>query len=285
LEPDELKVIKKICVIVQKQDDLFVIRLKAVAGDLDSGQMVAVAKAASRYADGMVHISTRQGLEIHNVTGAQVEPALIYLLGHGVLYGASGPRARAIMACPGSGTCPNGIVETKGLARVLDEKYFAAEAPGKIKIAISGCPNSCTKTVINDVGITGAVLPVWEQKSCKDCGICEKSCPGQAITRQPDGTYQHQEALCLLCGTCINKCPESSWKPGITGYNLYLGGTMGKKPRLGNRVKTLIRTQTELFTYLDRVLAYYRQYGCKKERFGHMMDRLGVDEVIREITE
>lgn len=86
-----------------------------------------------------------------------------------------------------------------------------------------------------------------------------------------------------MCGQCIRNCPEDAWLAKEKGYILFLGGTMGKKPKLGERVKTLIQSEEELFLYLDRALEYFQTHGKRKERFGHTLDRMGVKDIERDV--
>ena len=58
------------------------------------------------------------------------------------------------------------------------------------------------------------VLKVVAPESCCGCGTCETVCPKQCIqlNEQADGfLYPNvNEADCIECGLCINKCPELS---------------------------------------------------------------------------
>jgi dissimilatory sulfite reductase (desulfoviridin) alpha/beta subunit len=196
--------------------------------------------------------------------------------------GVCGPRGRGIVACPGNATCTSGLIETKELAAELDAEYLRKPAPHKFKLGISGCANNCSKPVENDVGIMGSVLPAWDKESCIACKLCVSICPGQAI-EQKDKAFLLDVDKCLLCGLCINNCPKAAWQAQKTGYTLYLGGTMGKKPRLGTRAKVLIESKEELLEYIRRAFDYYVAHGRKKERFGHTLDRIGVDTAFAAI--
>lgn len=273
----------KVGVIPQKQAGYYVIRLKAVAGNMSTEQLRCIAEAADKYADGKVHLTMRQGFELHNIPEGSVAEAKTALEEAGIEMGASGPRVRGIIACPGAETCPHGIIDTRGLAEELDKRYFGQEGPGKFKIAVSGCPNDCTKPMENDVGIMGGVLPRWEKEMCIDCGICAGVCPTGALAGDNSGQYVIQNDKCILCGVCINNCPQEALVAVRKGYTLYLGGTMGKKPRLGTRAKTLIQSREELFRYIDRAIDFYKKQGKKKERFGHTIDRIGVDKTLIKI--
>jgi dissimilatory sulfite reductase (desulfoviridin) alpha/beta subunit len=58
---------------------------------------------------------------------------------------------------------------------------------------------------------------------------------------------------------------------------------MGKIPRLGTRLGGLIENTDRLYELIDRTIAFYRRNGRKKERFGHTINRIGVEKVNEEI--
>jgi len=173
-------------------------------------------------------------------------------------------------------------VETKELAAELDSVYFRQPAPHKFKIGVSGCPNSCSKPIENDVGVMGGVLPAWDREACISCRLCVSICPVNAI-EEKGSAFVLDEKKCIYCGLCIKNCSTSAWTAMKTGYTLLLGGTLGKKPRLGTRAKELIETKEELLGHVERAFTFYLAHGKKKERFGHTLDRIGVDKALAEI--
>jgi dissimilatory sulfite reductase (desulfoviridin) alpha/beta subunit/TusA-related sulfurtransferase len=276
---DELK---RVGIIAQKQKDTFLIRLRTVAGDMTTQELNAVSQVSQKYGCGRVHLTTRQAVEIHNIHVDDLETAREELEQSGIVLGVCGPRGRGIVACPGSATCTSGIIETKELAAELDALYFRQQAPHKFKIGVSGCPNNCSKPVENDVGVMGGVLPGWDKEACITCKLCVSICPARAIEEKNE-EFVLDADKCIYCGLCINNCPSSGWTAQKTGYTLYLGGTMGKKPRLGTRAKVLIVSKEELLRYIQRAFAFYLAQGRKKERFGHTLDRIGVEKAFAEI--
>ena len=276
---DELK---RVGIVGQKQKDYYLIRLRAIGGGMTAGELDVVAAVSRKYGDGKVHLTTRQGVEIHNIHVDELRAAREELEQGGIVLGVCGPRGRGIVACPGNATCTSGIIETKELAAEMDAEYLRIPAPHKFKIGISGCPNNCSKPVENDIGIMGGVLPGWDKEACITCKLCVSICPAQAI-EQRDKDFVLDTERCILCGLCISNCPSSAWKADKSGYTLYLGGTMGKKPRLGTRARVLIETKEELKGYIKRAFDYYVANGRKKERFGHTLDRVGVDKAFAEI--
>jgi dissimilatory sulfite reductase (desulfoviridin) alpha/beta subunit/TusA-related sulfurtransferase len=278
----DLDEFKRIGIIAQNQKDIFLIRLRTVGGDLSAGELASITRVAEKYGHGEVHLTTRQAVEIPFVHFDDLEAARAELENSGIVLGVCGPRGRGIVACPGTAVCTSALVETKGLAAELDGHYFRQPAPHKFKIGVSGCPNSCSKPIENDVGVMGGVLPGWQKESCVSCGLCVAICPAGAIDERDD-VLALDEEKCIHCGLCIRNCSTSAWTAKKTGYTLFLGGTLGKKPRLGTRARTLIETKEELLGHVERAFAFYLAHGRKKERFGHTLDRIGVDKAFSEI--
>lgn len=125
----DLAELKKVGMIQQKQKEYFALRLHVVGGDFDANQMRTVVEVAEKYGRGQIHLSTRQGIEIHYVYYEKLEEARKVLEAAGIAMGACGPRIRIVTACPGGATCRWGIIDTKVVSRNLDEKHFRQETP------------------------------------------------------------------------------------------------------------------------------------------------------------
>lgn len=287
----DLAEMKKIGMIQLKNKEYFAMRLRAVGGDLTVEQLRKIADVAEKYGEGYVHLSTRQGVEIHGVFHENIETARGELEQAGIRMGACGPRVRVVVACPGNAYCKWGSIETKEIAKYLDKTYFKVETPHKFKMGVTGCPHNCAKASENDVGVMGAILPEWLDNECIDCNLCVNVCPTKAIERKEvkdesgelKRKYILNEDKCINCSICTSACPTSAWVPEKQGYNLYIGGTMGKMPRLGSILKKLITEEEELYSLIDSSLRYYQKHGRKKERFGHTIDRIGLEQVRKEI--
>jgi anaerobic sulfite reductase subunit C len=278
----------KVGMMRQTQPDYYVMRLKAVAGDLTARQLACIADVAERYGRGSVHLSTRQGVEIHYIHRDNLETAKGILGEAGVEMGACGPRVRSIVACPGAETCRWGVIDTKEMARELDARYFKQEMPSKFKLAVTGCSSNCTKANENDIGIRGAIEPLWVADSCTDCGLCVSFCPVHAIERHDTSEafrYEAEEESCINCTVCSSLCPSSAWVVGRKGYTVFIGGTMGRKPRFASVLKKIVETEEEVYALVDAAVACYRENGLKKERFGHTIDRIGLENIREEIFE
>src|SRR5258706_7518796 len=65
----------------QRQDGVQMVRVKAPQGIVSSSQMRAVSRVASRYSRGLLHITTRQNIQVHFVLLQNVEAAVRPLAG------------------------------------------------------------------------------------------------------------------------------------------------------------------------------------------------------------
>jgi len=275
--------VKKGGLVQQKQRDYFAMKLHSVGGDFSADQMRKIIEVAEKYGNGQIHLTTRQGIEIHFVHHTLVDAATKDLETAGIAMGAGGPRVRIVSACPGEATCTFGAIDTKGVALHLDRTYFNREMPYKFKLAVTGCPHNCAKATENDIGVMGGTEPEWDRSACTDCKLCVSICPKGAIRKEGD-TYSHDRSKCINCSVCTSKCPTNAWRPFRQGYILWVGGTMGKTPRMATRIPGLIESRERLYELIAEAIDYYRTHGRKKERFGHTMDRIGPEKVLRAIT-
>lgn len=62
---------------------------------------------------------------------------------------------RSVKICPGTAFCKRGKQDSIKLGLELDKRYIKKEMPSRIKMGVSGCPNSCAETYVKDVGVIG----------------------------------------------------------------------------------------------------------------------------------
>jgi NAD(P)H-nitrite reductase large subunit len=68
---------------------------------------------------------------------------------------AIGLCLHGIKICPATDFCKFGQQDAVALGLELDKKYYGVDLPGKLKMGISGCMNSCSEPAIKDIGIMG----------------------------------------------------------------------------------------------------------------------------------
>lgn len=66
-------------------------------------------------------------------------------------------RVRSVTMCPGITFCKRAKQDSIKLGMQLEKKYTSLEMPSKMKMSVSGCPNSCTEGALKDIGVIGSV--------------------------------------------------------------------------------------------------------------------------------
>ena len=111
-----------------------------------------IAEALDRHGVKLVKFSESQRMVVVGVDPERVEELC---RDAGVkLAPAVGRVVRSVKFCPGKALCTLGNQDTLSLAEKLN-KFHGMELPDKMKIAISGCPNSCTEPAVRDIGLMG----------------------------------------------------------------------------------------------------------------------------------
>lgn len=142
----------------QRQEGLWMQRLKVLGGALSAAQWRTLAEVASEFTPRTpLHLTTRQDVEFHDLC-ADVVPAVQRRLAEAGLSGAGGcgDTLRNLTVCPHSGTAP-GAPDVSGLAwevrRVLEAEPGILSLPRKFKISLSACSEGCGQPWINDLGL------------------------------------------------------------------------------------------------------------------------------------
>lgn len=139
----------------QRQEGLFMQRIKVLGGRISWLQWRKVAELVSRYAPGTpIHITTRQDIEMHNLAGEDIKAIQQELLDVGLSTRcACGDAIRNITVCTGCRFDP--IAEgVFALARFVNDRLAeqSFNLPRKFKISFSGCLFACAKPWLSDLG-------------------------------------------------------------------------------------------------------------------------------------
>ena len=274
---------KRFGFIPQRQQGYLIMRVRNCSGNMTAEGLRKLADLAERYGNGQVHVTTRQAVEIPGVKEELFEEALQAIRDAGLLPAVCGPRIRPIVACPGTDSCPYGLRATRILAKKLDDQFVTKDLPAKTKIAISGCPNSCTKPQGNDIGFKGVVEPLIDHESCIICGACVRRCPSEAMKIE-DETLHIDDAKCLSCGVCIRLCPKKALCPGRQGYNIYVGGKGGRYSSESELLASFVEEE-QVISYLEAILATYEELAATGERLHFLLTRTGLPNFKQKVAE
>ena len=141
----------------QRENDTYMIRVRGAAGVFLPHQVKLIADLSKTYGNAIVHVTTRQDLQIHGVRIEDTPTILERLLRVGLSSrGGGGNTVRNISACPFAGVCQDGTYDVAPYALALTE-YLIRERgnfnlPRKFKVAFSGCGNDCGLCSVADLG-------------------------------------------------------------------------------------------------------------------------------------
>lgn len=261
--------------------DLFSGRIVSRGAVFTAEDFKHISELSNLYGNGKVICTSRLGVEVPGIPFEKIGDAIEYAEAHGLSFGGTGAKIRPIVACKGT-TCVFGNCDTHAIAKKLHEEYYlgwtSVKLPHKFKIAVGGCPNSCVKPSINDFGVEGHKEPIYNADACRGCKVCniEKSCPMKAA-RLVEGKLKIDRSICKTCGVCTGKCPFGAVADeSVTKYQIYVGGTWGKRTRMGTPLSRLV-DEKDILPILEKSILWFKENGLPKERFGMTIDRLGFD--------
>jgi sulfite reductase beta subunit-like hemoprotein len=137
--------------------DLYMVRSKLPQGVVTAAQLEVLAEAAERWSRGFAHVTTRQNLQLHFLTGHGAEAALKRLAEAGITSReACGNSVRNVTACPLGGVGQGEVFDTTPYAEALTRHFLrhplAASLPRKFKVAFEGCAEDHAAAAIHDLG-------------------------------------------------------------------------------------------------------------------------------------
>jgi sulfite reductase beta subunit-like hemoprotein len=150
----------------QRQTGYGAIWIKLSAGTFYSNQMRGLADVLEKNELTGVRIAVNQDFVIPWVPFDRVRA--IYNDLHELDLTTPGARTISdVTGCPGATTCNLGITRSLTLAEVLSRELDGYTDPEiqKLRIKISGCPNSCGHHHIADIGFYGNVRKIGEQQA------------------------------------------------------------------------------------------------------------------------
>ncbi|MEJ2705090.1 MAG: sulfurtransferase TusA family protein [Sedimentisphaerales bacterium] len=133
------------------------VRIRVGAGLVLPFQLKRVARLSQSHGNGIVHVTTRQDIQIHQVRIEDTPDVLEGLLEVGLSSrGGGGNTVRNVAACPRSGVCPDEEFDVAphaiATAEYLLQDKSSFNLPRKYKIAFSGCPADCAFASVADLG-------------------------------------------------------------------------------------------------------------------------------------
>lgn len=285
---DQIVSVKGKGFLLNRGTECFSGRVVTVGGLFTSDELRAIAECAEKFGNGKVIFTSRLAAEVVGIPFEKIPEAETFMAERDLHFGGTGAKVRPITACKGT-TCVYGNIDTQALAKVIYDKFYIGMAdvklPHKFKIGVGGCPNSCMKPSLNDVGIEGCKQFSFDSEICRGCKKCAvaANCPSKAVS-VADGKAVIDERKCTKCGVCIGKCPFNAVpKEAESVCRIYVGGTWGKKQRMGTLLSGTF-TEAEIPEMIEKVMLWFKENAYAKERLGAAIDRLGTDALEAALT-
>jgi sulfite reductase beta subunit-like hemoprotein len=146
--------------IPQKQPGRYTIPALVPMGELSLEAARALANLAEDFGDGVVHLTPEQNAEIQGVSAADAPVVIAALEASGLRTGGRGGIAD-VLSCVGLEYCPLAVTHAMRMGETLalmlaprrtDPRY------ADFRIHVSGCPHSCAKHQVADIGLSGGLV-------------------------------------------------------------------------------------------------------------------------------
>ena len=147
----------------RQKDGRFYVGVAPLVGRVSGTLLGKLSDAIEAHGSTRLRTTPHQKLVILDVEPDQVEPLVDTLNGLGLPARPSAFR-RHTMACTGLEFCKLAIVETKGLAAdtVTELETRLADVADRldspITLNVNGCPNSCARIQVADIGLKGQIV-------------------------------------------------------------------------------------------------------------------------------
>jgi sulfite reductase beta subunit-like hemoprotein len=147
----------------QKQQGLFTVEIPVRLGDIDADKVLNLADIIEKYGERLLRVTPRQNFQLRSVDESAL-PSLYKELASFNLADVTSKTIRDIISCVGNRTCRRGICFSRGLARdIIDKLSTRGPILGddcNLSINISGCPSSCGRHEIADIGLVGMMRKI-----------------------------------------------------------------------------------------------------------------------------
>ncbi len=124
--------------------------------DLPDRRLKTGLRAILELAEPTVFLTPNQDLILADIPGDRVADVRRLAEQHGITGRFDSPLRRSSLACPALPTCGLAITEAeRRLPGLIDDLEAAGLGDESIKIRMSGCPNSCSRPPVAEIGLIG----------------------------------------------------------------------------------------------------------------------------------
>ncbi|WP_250034963.1 nitrite reductase large subunit NirB [Paractinoplanes maris] len=143
-----------------QRDGTFSVVPQMKGGVTTPAQLRRIAEVAEKHAVPMVKLTGGQRIDLLGIPKEKLPEVWADLdMPSGYAYGKS---FRTVKTCVGSDFCRFGVGDSTALGIALEERYQGIEGPGKMKLAVTGCPRNCAEAYVKDLGVVAIDGGKWE---------------------------------------------------------------------------------------------------------------------------
>jgi nitrite reductase (NADH) large subunit len=143
-----------------QRDGTFSVVPQMKGGVTTPAQLRRIAEVAEKHDVPMVKLTGGQRIDLLGVPKEKLPQIWADLdMPSGYAYGKS---FRTVKTCVGSDFCRFGVGDSTALGIAIEERYQGIEGPGKMKLAVTGCPRNCAEAYVKDLGVVAIDGGRWE---------------------------------------------------------------------------------------------------------------------------
>jgi nitrite reductase (NADH) large subunit len=143
-----------------QRDGTFSVVPQMKGGVTTPAQLRRIADVAEKYEVPMVKLTGGQRIDLLGVRKEDLPKMWADLdMPSGYAYGKT---FRTVKTCVGQEFCRFGVGDSTALGIAIETRFQGIEAPGKMKLAVTGCPRNCAEAYVKDLGVVAVDGGRWE---------------------------------------------------------------------------------------------------------------------------
>jgi nitrite reductase (NADH) large subunit len=143
-----------------QRDGTFSVVPQMKGGVTTSAQLRKIADVADKYDVPMIKLTGGQRIDLLGLRKEDLPAVWADLdMPSGYAYGKS---FRTVKTCVGSDFCRFGVGDSTALGIAIEGRFQGIAGPGKMKLAVTGCPRNCAEALCKDLGVVAVDGGRWE---------------------------------------------------------------------------------------------------------------------------
>jgi nitrite reductase (NADH) large subunit len=143
-----------------QRDGTFSVVPQMKGGCTTPAQLRRIADVAEKYEVPLVKLTGGQRIDLLGIRKEDLPAVWADLdMPSGYAYGKS---FRTVKTCVGLEFCRFGLGDSTALGIAIESRFQGLESPGKLKLAVTGCPRNCAEAYVKDLGVVAIEGGRWE---------------------------------------------------------------------------------------------------------------------------